>query len=342
MGNRNRSRNKRFNQSERGYDPSSGYRRDREFGESTGFGYRGDQEPYFGSGRQHYGEGYSSEPYRSFTEGGRFGSSYPTDSGYRNSEYGYRGSESGFRGRGGEEGYTSGYERERGPWSYGSGLDSNYPNRSRFSGQTGGMYGSEYEGGSGYGSSSYGRGNYGSGSQSGRGYENYPDSESGYTSRGYNQEERGWWDRTADELSSWFGDEDAARRRERDYREEGQYRGRGPKGYSRSDERIREDINDRLTDFAYLDASNIEVQVEGSEVTLTGTVESRYEKRLAEDLAEAVSGVSNVENRIRVSRSWTGSDTSSTYGGTLGTSATDASNTEATATSSKSRHATSR
>ena len=111
-------------------------------------------------------------------------------------------------------------------------------------------------------------------------------------------EERGWWDRTSDEVASWFGDEEAERRREMD--ERSSHRGRGPRGYTRSDERIKEDINDELTESWYLDASDIEVEVNEGNVVLTGMVNSRYDKRLAEDLAEDVSGVKNVENRIRV------------------------------------------
>jgi osmotically-inducible protein OsmY len=84
--------------------------------------------------------------------------------------------------------------------------------------------------------------------------------------------------------------------------EQREYRGRGPKGYRRSDERIKEDINDRLSDDYYLDASDIEVAVEKTEVTLTGSVNSRNDKRRAEDIADAVSGVTNVENRLRVKR----------------------------------------
>jgi len=90
----------------------------------------------------------------------------------------------------------------------------------------------------------------------------------------------------------------------------GSFRGRGPQGYTRSDERIKEDINDRLTDHPYLDASNIEVEVNNGDVTLTGTVDRRHSKRLAEDLAEQISGVKNVENRIRVNQSWSPYDRS--------------------------------
>jgi osmotically-inducible protein OsmY len=116
--------------------------------------------------------------------------------------------------------------------------------------------------------------------------------------------ERSGWDRFSDEVSSWFGDDDAERRRERDALQGDQgaqhHRGRGPKGYTRSDDRIREDVNDRLTDDPHVDASEIEVSVSNREVTLTGMVNSRFEKRHAEDLAESVSGVSHVQNNLRV------------------------------------------
>ena len=121
----------------------------------------------------------------------------------------------------------------------------------------------------------------------------------GRGSRDYN-EERGFFERAGDEVRSWFGDEDAERRRDRDMREAGQHRGRGPKGYQRSDARILEDVNDRLTEDPHLDASEIEVRVENREVTLTGTVNSRFEKRHAEDLAESVSGVTHVQNNLRI------------------------------------------
>lgn len=80
----------------------------------------------------------------------------------------------------------------------------------------------------------------------------------------------------------------------------GGHSGRGPKNYTRSDERIREDVNDRLTDDPHLDASDIDVKVTSCDVTLTGTVDSRQAKRRAEDCAESVSGVKNVQNNLRV------------------------------------------
>jgi hypothetical protein len=120
---------------------------------------------------------------------------------------------------------------------------------------------------------------------------------------GRGEEARTWWDRTQDELSALFGDEEARRRREWDERRAetvGDHRGRGPKGYRRSDERVRDDINDRLTDDRHLDASEIEVTVAEGEVTLSGFVFRREDKRRAEDLAEHVSGVVHVQNNLRV------------------------------------------
>ncbi len=111
---------------------------------------------------------------------------------------------------------------------------------------------------------------------------------------GADRNRRDWWDRTSDEVMSWFGDEDAARRRRQDHS------GRGPTNYTRSDDRIREDVNDNLTDDWGVDASNITATVSNGEVTLDGTVSTRLQKRRAEDCAEDVSGVKHVQNNLRV------------------------------------------
>ena len=116
----------------------------------------------------------------------------------------------------------------------------------------------------------------------------------GNDDRNYGRQ-RDFMDRASDEVASWFGDEDAERRRQMD-----QFRGRGPKGYVRTDERIREDVNDKLSDDPMLDASDIEVVVASGEVTLNGTVNARQDKRRAEDLAESVSGVNHLQNNLRV------------------------------------------
>lgn len=78
------------------------------------------------------------------------------------------------------------------------------------------------------------------------------------------------------------------------------HRGKGPKGYRRSDDRIREDVCDCLTDDPMLDAGEIDVQVKDGEVTLSGTVSDRLAKRHAEDMIERVTGVRDVQNNIRV------------------------------------------
>jgi hypothetical protein len=82
--------------------------------------------------------------------------------------------------------------------------------------------------------------------------------------------------------------------------EPGPYEGLGPRGYRRSDANIEEDVCDLLTQHGQVDASDIEVKVENGEVTLTGMVNDRRSKRLAEDLAESISGVVDVHNHLRL------------------------------------------
>jgi hypothetical protein len=152
--------------------------------------------------------------------------------GYRGGDYGRS-----YRGEYGTRGYGSGYGQQRGSYGsgygqrdygsssrgYGSGGDSSY----RGAGTGYGNYSQsgDYQGG-GFGTytQDYDR-KYGSGSEFRRGY--------GNDQRTYGGRGRDWWDRATDEVSSWFGDEDAERRRRMD-----EHRGRGPKNYSRSDERI--------------------------------------------------------------------------------------------------------
>ncbi len=73
-----------------------------------------------------------------------------------------------------------------------------------------------------------------------------------------------------------------------------------PRSYSRADERVRDDVCERLKDDPFLDASGIEVRVEGADVILAGSVSGSADKRRAQDLAENVSGVGQVKNELRV------------------------------------------
>jgi hypothetical protein len=75
--------------------------------------------------------------------------------------------------------------------------------------------------------------------------------------------------------------------------------GRAPRSYMRSDERIKEDLCDRLMQ-SWIDAEDVDVQVTKGEVMLGGTVRDRAAKRAIEDMAEQILGVKDVQNHIRV------------------------------------------
>ena len=110
------------------------------------------------------------------------------------------------------------------------------------------------------------------------------------------------------------GDMDGVRGRDHGHRsgqsgrERQSHRGRGPRNYRRSDERIRDDVCDRLWDDHDVDASDIEVSVSDRDVTLSGEVDSKHAKRCAEDCAESVSGVEHVQNDLRVRTSGSGAE----------------------------------
>lgn len=281
--------------------------------------------------RRHYGDesNYTNSENRGY--GGNRSSSREEDSGWDNrNERQNKSNRQGEYGGVDNSGWQSDYDRSYGMSGQGTSGDSGSRGGSR------NLYDRDYEGAN---RSNYqnrenrlGAGNYGSYGDRGRfdqnqsrghGGSNYGGSQysgygqSGNRSKDYGSgegDERSWWDRTTDKVSSWFGDEDAERRSDRDRKEGGQHKGKGPRNYNRSDDRIKEDINDRLSDDPFVDASEIDVTVSSGEVTLTGTVDQRTSKRRAEDIAEAVSGVKNVENRLRVGQSRSSESTGSPSG----------------------------
>jgi hypothetical protein len=114
------------------------------------------------------------------------------------------------------------------------------------------------------------------------------------TSSGYGRHESGYGSRAGWDLGTHqrdFPGERGARQ---------SYRGMGPASYKRSDERIRDDIYERLTDSHAIDARSIMVEVNQGNVTLSGTVVERRMRYAAEDLVERVGGVANINNQLRV------------------------------------------
>ena len=266
-----------------------------------------------------YGEGRSSEGRYGESGGGRgySGGSYGRGSygqgqgGYSGGRYDRQSSSGGGRETGREGYWGRGWENERDDDT----RESRYGSYGRSGAER-----SYSEGMRDYSSQRY---NYPTGFRSNESYGNRSyDYDRDRYDRSEGNEGRGWWDRASDAVASWFGDEEAEQRRRMDQQRE--HRGRGPKGYRRSDERIKEDVNDRLSDDYYIDASDVEVSVSNTEVTLTGTVNSREDKRRAEDIAESVSGVTNVENRLRVKQGRYGdySSTSTGTGASMGTAGT--------------------
>ena len=97
-------------------------------------------------------------------------------------------------------------------------------------------------------------------------------------------------------------------------RGESAFRGRGPKGYARSDDRLHEDICERMTDDPHIDAGDISVETRDGIVTLSGTVSARWMKYHAEDLVDRCPGVKDIKNQLSVQRG----ERSSSEAGTTG------------------------
>ena len=176
-----------------------------------------------------------------------------------------------------------GYARDdRFPLDFGASEDRDFSAQSREREyRAPNSYGSGGYSSSGYGSSNYSSSNYGSGNYgSGRNF----------------QTQRQPWDD--------FGNRPRGETNRASGLQAASFYGRGPKGYQRSDERIREDVCERLSDNDEVDASDIEVTVRDREVTLEGSVETRRMKHLSEDIAESVSGVDDVHNRITVRKAF--------------------------------------
>jgi hypothetical protein len=273
---------------QRGYRSQSGSRGSQDRGR-----YEGDYGPEQ-YGRGQYGRGQSGR--NAYGQGQSGGSSYDRDT-YAGGRYG-RGSQ------------DRGQQASREP--YGRGQPST-PYAGRDYDASGGNDFGSFTGDD-FGGRDFSRGSGGGGMRSSESYRPTYSAARLFDHDGDDQrgrgdgQNRGFLARAGDEVASWFGDEDASRRREQDHR------GRGPSGYTRSDERIRDDANDHLTQDWGVDASDITVSVSNGEITLDGTVDSRQSKRRAEDCVENISSVKHVQNNLRVAERSGGYGGASAYG----------------------------
>lgn len=287
-----RSSGNSYGQSSYGQGSSYGQNDDRF--RNSGYGQQGNQQ--YGSS---YGSGYDQNDMGRHQQSS--GSQYQQGSSY--GQYGNTGYGSQSRDNDWNS-YDNRRSQQYGQQQSNRGGSQDFYGNSNF-GNSGQSYGQSYRSGQSYGGSNYG-------------------SQGGSYNR--DRDDRSWWEKTKDQVSSWFDSDDNNRNRyDSRQRMSGGHRGKGPKEYQRSSDRIREDIYDRLSDDDHIDATNISAQVTGNEVILTGTVSSREEKRHAEDLVESISGVRHVENRIRVASS---SDRSSMYQNVSGSTGSSASRTE--------------
>jgi hypothetical protein len=89
----------------------------------------------------------------------------------------------------------------------------------------------------------------------------------------------------------------------------------GPQNVFPADERIADEACDRLTEHGWIDARDVELVVERGEVTLLGTVDSRWAKRAVEETVDLIPGVRDVDNDLRIRpRNGAGGDSSDVPG----------------------------
>lgn len=294
------------------YGNNDGYRgqpgdetqeRGRYSNQGHGRGQEGNYEGDWGRGGGQYG--YAEQRGRQFDPMG-WGESHP--GARRGGEYDDRGSAplvaGGYGGRG--DHYLREWAGRGGQQGYGSqdfGGRQDYPGKSGQDG--GGDYGRSYMGSGAHG---YGNQGYGNQGHANRNYDTqgYRQQGSGFGggNQGYEQGRESFGQRHGEGFGQGqeYGEGDSGFSSNRSGQSLG-FRGKGPKGYKRSDERLQEDISERLMDDDAIDASEVSVQCKDGMVTLEGAVPERRVKHRIEDLVERCHGVKDIENRITVKRS---------------------------------------
>lgn len=89
---------------------------------------------------------------------------------------------------------------------------------------------------------------------------------------------------------------------DKEYHDQVDFVGYGPKSYTRSDDRIYEEVCEALMKHREVDATNIGVLVDHGIVHLTGRVQTKKMKNIAEFVSEDLPGVKAVRNELTVIR----------------------------------------
>jgi osmotically-inducible protein OsmY len=275
------------------------------YGSGRGYGAEGiqPQQSYgYGAGQaiqQPWAERHAQE--RSAMTGQSYGSSYPGQGGYGGP--GAYGQQYGGQtyGQPSMQGQGQAWGQAQGHPSYGQGYYSRPYEQS-----------AEYGGWGGYGAGT--AGSYGAYAQTGRNYgQSYQQPQSRQQQPQYGQSYQGGAQYSSPQGSVYGSQQGSVYGSQQASQYGSQYgqsasrgtlesqRGRGPKGYTRSDDRIREDVCERLTDDPYIDASDINLNLKDGVVTLEGRVDERWMKHRVEDLIDACPGVKSIENRLTVS-----------------------------------------
>lgn len=306
------------------YDRNGSDRRYYEGGQRFDEFRRGDRD----RDRWRRGSGYDEERFDMSGRGGRGGQFMDER---RQWEQGYGGSRGGSYGMENQDwedmeysGQSRGYGRGMGRGQYGGSMrqDMGGYGGGQFEQSTGDLYGGYGRGGNwgggnwgggggvggrrgnvgGYGGGSMGVGGYGiGGGEPGGGFY-------GGQSRS-GQYGQGSWEGTHRQVGGQgFGQ--SGMQGGRFGQQQSDFRGRGPKDYQRSSQRIREELCDILMDHPQIDPSEVSIDVnDNGIVELKGSVDSRHTKRMIEDCADHVRGVRDVRNLLSVNESfWSSND----------------------------------
>ena len=286
-----------------------------------GQGYRGergwpdrdqqDNTEWQSQGQESGGSWYGDDEHGS---GGNSGWSGNQDS-WQGQGYGYGGQQSGYPGQGYSRGNSGRQSMGRGDDAYGG-----------FGSWQGMSHGGSHHGQGGFGgrSQNYAGQGYGGGAQN-YGGQGYGGGSQNYGGQGYGGGSQGYGGQSYGSSQNYGGSSGT--------------KNRGPKGYQRSDERLKEDVCERLSRTSHIDASEVSVEVQNGKVTLTGTVPQRGMKHSIEDLVDQCMGVKDIENRVQVSRESNTNDTQSgkRSGSQSGSGSSQSSTSSATGSSASSR-----